>query len=125
MEEIKTPLTKELREEYERLIGKDVLVVMDRPIGAPYPKNPSVIYPINYGFVPGLIGGDGEEQDVYILGEDKPLKKFQGKIIAVIHRFDDDECKWVAAAEGKSFSQAEIENAVRFQEQFHNSIVIV
>jgi len=125
MEDIKTPLSAELIQEYKRLIGQDVLVVMDRPIGAPYPKNPSIIYPINYGFVPGLIGGDGEEQDVYILGEDKPLRKFRGKIIAVIHRFDDDECKWVASAEGKSFSQSEIEKAVHFQEQFHNSTVIV
>ena len=43
---------------------------MDRPIGATHPKHHDMIYPINYGYVPGLIGGDGEEQDVYVFIKD-------------------------------------------------------
>lgn len=38
-------------------------------------------YPINYGYIKGIIAHDGEEQDVYILGVDKPLKEFTGRVI--------------------------------------------
>lgn len=56
-------------------IGKAVTVTVDRPIGTHHPKHPEIVYPINYGYVEGLLGGDGEEQDVYILGVDKPINK--------------------------------------------------
>ena len=116
-------LTDQLVAEYKGLIGKDVEVLMDRPIGAIHPKHPEIIYPINYGYIDGLLGGDGEEQDVYVLGVTTPLEKFNGKIIAVIHRYDDDECKWVAS-DGTDYTIDEIEKIVHFQEQFHQSIVI-
>lgn len=37
---------------------------IDRPIGT---IHHGTVYPINYGYIEGLIAGDGEEQDVYIL----------------------------------------------------------
>ena len=40
-------------------------------------------YPVNYGFVEGVIAGDGENQDAYVLGTDGPIESFQGKVIAV------------------------------------------
>lgn len=43
-------------------IGKTVTVTVDRPIGTHHPKHPEIVYPINYGYVEGLLGGDGEEQ---------------------------------------------------------------
>lgn len=61
---------------------------------------------------------DGEEQDAYILGVSIPVKTFTGKVIAVIHRFDDVEEKWVVAPENMGFSKEEISKAVSFQEQF-------
>ncbi len=76
-------------------IGKTVSVTVDRPIGTPHPKHPDIIYPINYGYVEGLVAGDGEEQDVYILGIDKPVDTVECVIIAVIMREDDNEDKWV------------------------------
>ena len=36
---------------------------------------------------------DGEEQDAYIIGVDEPVKKFTGKVVAIIHRKDDIEDK--------------------------------
>lgn len=119
-----TPLTDNLLAQYRKILGSSVTVTMDRPIGAEHPKHPSVIYPINYGYVAGLMGGDGEEQDVYVLGERKPLKTFRGVIIAVVHRFDDVECKWVACKEGASYSAETIEKEIAFQERFHDSIII-
>ena len=63
-------------------IGKAVTVTVDRPIGTHHPKHREIVYPINYGYVEGLLGGDGEEQDVYILGVDKPVDKAECVIIA-------------------------------------------
>ena len=54
------------------IIGQNVNVTMDRPIGAVHPKHPDIVYPINYGYIEGLMGGDGEEQDVYVLGPTEP-----------------------------------------------------
>ena len=105
------------------MIGKIVAVTMDRPIGAVHPKHPDLIYPINYGYIEGLMGGDGEEQDVYILGVDEPLETFTGRIIAVIHRYDDVEEKWVAAPDGVYYTAAEIMEQVHFQEQYYHSEV--
>ncbi len=117
-------LDEKLIEEYKGVIGRKVTVTMDRPIGTPHPKHPEIVYPINYGYIDGLIGGDGEEQDVYVLGETQPLETFNGEIIAVVHRFDDDECKWVAS-KGEKYSADEIADIIRFQEQFHDSIIIL
>ena len=100
-----------------------VSVVIDRPLGSTHPKHPDMIYPINYGFVPGVFAPDGEEQDVYVLGVDQPLSTFTGWKIAVIHRADDVEDKWVLAPAGKRFTAEEITEAVRFQEQYFQSEV--
>ena len=103
------------------MIGDCVTVVMDRPLGSVHPQYPDLVYPVNYGYVPGVFAPDGEEQDVYVLGLDRPLEQFSGVVIAVIHRFDDVEEKWVVAPEGHSFTRDEIAAAVRFQERFFSS----
>ncbi len=100
------------------MIGKNVTVIVDRPLGSYHPKHKNLYYPINYGYVPDVIGGDGEEQDAYILGVDTPLKEFYGTVIAIIHRLNDVEDKWVVAPKGMSFSKEEILNFVKFQEQY-------
>lgn len=68
-----------------------------------------------------MIAPDGEEQDAYILGVNKAVKEFTGKIIAVIHRYDDVEEKWVAAPENLRFNKEEILKQVHFQEQYFQS----
>ena len=97
-----------------------VKVIIDRPLGSRHPKFPDMIYPVNYGYIDGIIAGDGEEQDVYILGVDVPLKFFEGEVIAVIHRKNDVEDKWVVAECGRRFSKEEILFATHFQEQYFN-----
>ncbi len=103
------------------MIGKTVTVTMDRPLGSHHPKHPDMIYPVNYGYVEGVMAPDGNWQDAYVLGVDVPLEKFTGKIIAVIHRYDDVEEKWVVAPDEMTFTKEEIADAVRFQEQFFHS----
>ena len=103
------------------MIGKIVKVTVDRPLGSYHPKHKDIYYPINYGYIEGIIAPDGEEQDAYILGVDKPVKEFVGKIIAIIHRFDDVEEKWVVVPEDVSFTKEEIMQQVEFQEKYFKS----
>ena len=103
------------------MIGAMVTVLVDRPLGSAHPDWPELIYPVNYGFVPGIMAADGEEQDAYILGVDRPLKRFSGQVVAVIRRLDDVEDKWVVAPEGRRFTKEQIAAAVDFQERYFQS----
>ena len=100
------------------MLGKVVKVIVDRPLGTYHPKYKDLFYSVNYGYVEGIIATDGEEQDAYILGVNEPIKEFTGKVIAVIHRFDDVEEKWVVAPIGTSLTKEEIMRQVDFQERF-------
>lgn len=100
------------------MIGEIVKVIVDRPLGSYHPKHKDIYYPINYGYIEGIMASDGEEQDAYILGVNKPVKEYVGKVIAIVHRFDDVEEKWVVAPENVSFVADEIMEQIRFQEQY-------
>lgn len=118
-------LSPRQREELVRsLLGKTVTVEIDRPIGyVHHTKGVTLHYTVNYGFLPGVIGGDGEEQDVYVLGVEEPLERFTGTIIGAIRRSDDNEDKLVAAPEGMIFHQGQIAEAVHFVEQYFESTI--
>lgn len=107
------------------MIGKTVKVLVDRPLGSYHPKHRDMYYPVNYGYIEGIMAPDGEEQDAYILGVDEPVKEFTGKIIAIIHRYDDVEEKWVVAPEGQTFTLEEIRAKVNFTEQYFKSKIIM
>jgi inorganic pyrophosphatase len=111
------------KEQVKSYLGRTVTVKIDRPIGSIHPKHSDIIYSINYGYIPDVLGGDGEELDVYVLGVDMPLDEFTGRIIGIIHRENDVEDKLVAAPEGMTFYQNEIAEAVHFQEQYYNTTV--
>ena len=96
-------------------------VIVDRPAGTCHPKHHDLYYPLNYGYIPDLFAGDGEEQDAYILGVDEPLDDFEGELVAVIHRRNDNEDKWVIAPRGRRYSEAEIKEQVYFQEKYFDS----
>jgi len=72
-----------------------------------------------------VLGGDGEELDVYLLGVDTPITEYTARIIGIVHRRNDVEDKLVAAPEGMSFTAKEIAEAVRFQEQYYDSEIEV
>ena len=103
------------------MIGKIVRVIIDRPLGTYHPKYKDIFYSVNYGYIPEIIAPDGEEQDAYILGVDEPLEEFTGKVIAIIHRIDDIENKWIVAPEGIKFTKEEINKMVEFQEKYFKS----
>ena len=107
------------------MLGKIVTVKVDRPLGSYHPEYKSLYYPVNYGYIEGIIAPDGEEQDAYILGVDKPVDMFTGKIIAIVRRFDDVEEKWVVCPENMSFSKEEIMDKINFQEKYFQSEIIM
>ena len=92
------------------MIGNTVTVKIDRPMGSYHPKHKDMYYPINYGYIEEIIAPDGEEQDAYLLGVDEPVPEYTGVLIAIIHRYDDVEEKWVVAPEGMMFTKEEIES---------------
>lgn len=100
------------------MIGKIVKVLVDRPMGSYHPEHKDIYYPVNYGYIPGILAADGEEQDAYILGVNEPLKEFTGRVIAMVHRMDDVEDKWVVAPENTYFTKEEIMGQVDFQEKY-------
>ena len=110
-------------EKASSFIGKIVEVEMDRPLGTRHPKH-NFMYPVNYGYVPGTVSGDGEELDAYVLGVFEPLSNYIGKCIAVIHRINDDDDKLVVVPEGKNYTDEEIRVLTEFQERFFESEII-
>lgn len=109
------------RSRMQALLGMTVHVVIDRPIGY---LHGDILYPVNYGYILGMEGGDGEEQDAYILGIDTPLTEFDGMVIGAVMRKNDCEDKLVVAPKGMELHQGQIAEAVRFQEQYFDTCII-
>lgn len=104
--------------DFSNIIGKTVKGKIDRPLGTAHPRYPDMIYPINYGFVSDVFAGDGAEQDVYVFGTDQPLSEYEGKVIAVYHRLNDCEDKWIVSLDNKTYTDEEILEKISFQEQY-------
>ncbi|MEI8143226.1 MAG: inorganic diphosphatase [Candidatus Berkelbacteria bacterium] len=111
--------------DFSKYIGKLIEVVIDRPLGTKHPKH-DIYYEVNYGYVPDTISGDGEEIDVYLLGESKPVERSVGKCIAIIHRLDDDDDKLIVATPGaaEDLDDGAIMKMVNFQEKYFKSKIL-
>ena len=106
----------------EKYLGKTVTIQIDRPMGYVHKKeNYTLVYPVNYGYIPGVYGGDGEELDVYLLGVGEPVEEYTCKIIGAVLRKNDCEDKLIAAAEGVIFTAEEAYKQIEFQEQWYNT----
>ncbi|MCI7702022.1 MAG: inorganic diphosphatase [Tenericutes bacterium] len=104
-------------------LGKNVSIVIDRKLGTKHPKH-GFIYMVNYGYVPNSVSGDGEELDAYLLGVFEPIEEFLGKVIAVIHRTNDDDDKLVVVPNDREYSDEAIRALTEFQEQYFESVII-
>lgn len=104
-------------------LKKIVDVKIDRPMGSTHPKH-GFIYPVNYGYVPGTVSGDGEELDCYLLGVFEPVKTFSGECIAIVHRMNDNDDKLIIVPEGTSYTNEAIKALIEFQERFFESEII-
>ena len=106
-----------------KYIGKIVNVRIDRPFGSKHPKH-GFIYPVNYGYIPNTMSGDGEELDCYILGVFEPLEKFTGKCIAIINRTNDNDDKLIIVPQERDYTNEQIRALTEFQEQYFQSEII-
>ena len=104
-------------------LGKIVKVVMDRPLGTKHPKH-GFEYPVNYGYIPNTVSGDGEELDAYVLGIYEPIAEFEGQVVAIIHRTNDNDDKLIVVPQGQNISDEEIRKQTHFQEQWFESIIL-
>ena len=104
-------------------LGKKVKVIVDRKLGSKHPKH-GFIHMVNYGYIPNTISGDGEELDAYILGVFEPTDEFEGNVIAIIHRIDDDDDKLIVVPDNKAYSDDAIRALTEFQERYFESVII-
>ena len=108
------------------MLGQKVHIVIDRPVGHVRRTGAyETVYPVNYGSLPGVPGGDGEEQDAYLLGVSEPVAEADAVVIGVVRRKNDAEDKLIAAPESMTFTKEEMAEAVRFQEQWFDTEIIV
>lgn len=107
----------------KKFLGKEVVVKMDRPLGSKHPKH-GFIYTLNYGYIPNTVSGDGEELDAYVVGIHEPVEEYEGKVIAIIHRTNDNDDKLIVAPKDKNYSDDAIRAMTEFQEQFFESIIV-
>ena len=107
----------------EDYLGKIVKIKIDRRLGMKHPKY-NLIYPINCGYVPNTISGDGEELDAYLLGIEYPIDEYEGKCIAIIHRTNDNDDKLVIVPIDKEYSNEEIDTLTEFQEKYFKHVII-
>jgi len=113
--------TREVKE-HSCYIGRIVKVAIDRQLGTKHPDH-GVEYPVNYGYIPGTMAADGDELDAYVLGVEVPINTFDGRVIAMIHRLNDNDDKLIVT-DGKNFSNDEIRAMTRFQEQWFDSEIV-
>lgn len=105
-------------------LGKEVTILIDRPLGTIHPEHQHIYYPVNYGYVPNIMGKDQEELDAYLLGVFIPYKTYTGKCIAVIHRTNDQDDKLIVVPQDKTYSDDQIQALTEFQERFFTSVII-
>ena len=106
-----------------RYLGKNVKVKIDRKLGSRHPKH-GFIYTLNYGYIPNTISGDGEELDAYVLGVFEPVEAYEGKVIAIIHRTNDNDDKLIVVSKNKNYTDEQIKALTEFQERYFNSVIL-
>lgn len=107
-----------IRAKLKNLIGKEVTVYIDRPIGSRHPKYSDIVYEVNYGYIKEIVAPDNEYQDAYLLGVDTKVKQYRGKVYAIVERGNDNEDKLIVIANDKEYTLEEINKFINFQEKY-------
>ena len=104
-------------------LNKDVTITIDRKLGSLHPKH-GFMYMLNYGYIPNTKSPDGEELDAYLLGVYEPVDTYEGKVIAIIKRTNDDDDKLIVVPKDKDYTDDQINALTEFQERFFEHIII-
>lgn len=107
----------------KKYLGQNVEVIIDRQLGSKHPKW-GFVYEVNYGYLKNIKAPDGEDLDAYVLKIEIPVTKFNGKVVAIVHRLKDDDDKLVVIPDGQNITDEEIEKLTKFQEKFFNHEII-
>lgn len=105
------------------VFGNTYKVNITQPIGSTSDFAPDIVYEVNYGMVEGAFDVFDDPQEAYVLTDNKDIKSFTGKLIAIIHRINDVKNIWVIS--DKSYTKEEILERVNFMEQFFKVEVII
>ena len=95
-----------------------VKVIVDRPLWTYHPSHKNIFYSVNYWYVDWVMWWDWEEQDAYILWITEPVDTFEWELIAIIHRWNDNEDKRVVVPKWAKYSKEEIKQETDFQEKY-------
>ncbi|MFH5881071.1 inorganic pyrophosphatase [Liberiplasma polymorphum] len=106
----------------EELLGTEVQVVVDRPLGCKSPNHGSV-YPINFGYLPKYFTRE-KPIKAYVIGEFDPIEEFTGYVVAIVKRINEPGCKVVVAKEQDKYTKEQIEALIEFRERHHQSKLI-
>jgi inorganic pyrophosphatase len=93
-------------------------LVIDRPKGTTHPRFPNSIYPLDYGYLKGTTGGDGEGVDVWRGSFDSI--KVQASIVTVDLLKTCVEVKLIVGC-----TEKEIEEVLNYHNMFSQSGVLV
>ncbi len=104
-------------------LNEMVNITIDRPLGSKHPEH-GFIYPLNYGYLPGVIAPDGDYLDAYVLSVFEPVTQFEGKCIAVVQRIDDDDDKLIIVPADRNYTDEQIQALTEFQERFFTAIIV-
>lgn len=108
----------------KEFLNKKVTVTIDRKMGSKHPKW-GFIYPINYGYIDGIVAPDGGYLDAYIIGVFEPVNTYSGICIAIIHRINDNDDKLIVVPKGVKYSSEQIIALTEFQERYFKSEIIM
>ncbi|MDO5402996.1 MAG: NUDIX hydrolase [Eubacteriales bacterium] len=100
------------------MIEDYITMKVEYPIGSVSGDDPSMVYPVNFGYAYGA--ADQEKQEVYLLGVDVPVEEYTGVIIARVHRNNDTKTLLVAAPENIRYNRQQIEEMIYFQEKYYD-----
>ncbi|MBO5360262.1 MAG: NUDIX domain-containing protein [Clostridia bacterium] len=102
------------------MLGKYVRVNVTKPFNFQDREN-GLIYELNYGRVEN--NPNSTVQFAYIMGIDHPVRNFDGRVIAIIHRKSGEKI-WVAAPKSTRFIINDVRRAIAFAEGDENDYTL-
>ena len=113
-----------IQDKLKDMLGKQVEVIVDRPLGSKHPEYIDTTYNLNYGYIKDIKAADQEYQDAYILGVNEPLLKYNGKVIAIIDRKNDFEDKLIVSDKNNEYTNSEIRELIKDNEKYFKYRII-
>lgn len=104
------------------MIGKEVVVYVDKPIG--YQEENNGTYSINCGYLKQYLNHLEEKQEAYVLGVNKPVNTFKGKVIGIVNRKDDNRDILLIAPKNSKMKTSDINKSIYFKEKNYNHKII-